>query len=160
MSRRYWLLKSEPQAYAFTQLLAEPDRSTGWDGVRNYQARNLMRDEMTSGDLAFFYHSRITPPEIVGVVEVTAAAHPDPSQFDPGSRYFDPRATPEAPRWWMVGVTARQQLRAPVSLPALKADPALEGLMVCKKGARLSVQPVSEAHFQHILALGDPAPVG
>lgn len=159
MSRRYWLFKSEPEAYSFSELLSEPTQSTGWDGVRNYQARNLMRDQMKLGDLGFFYHSRIKPPQIVGVVEITKEAIVDPTQFDPDSHYFDPKSKEAAPRWWMVEVTARQRLRQPVTLPQLKADPALSELMVTKKGSRLSVQPVSEEDFEHILALGDPEAV-
>lgn len=155
MSDRHWLFKSEPETYSFADLIAERERVTFWDGVRNYQARNLLRDAILVGSKGFFYHSRISPPAIVGVVEVVGAGRPDPTQFDPGSKYFDPKSKVEAPRWFGVDLRAVGRLRRPVSLPELKAAPELAGIMVAQKGSRLSVQPVSAAHFDWIQQQGD-----
>ncbi|MCA9539305.1 MAG: EVE domain-containing protein, partial [Myxococcales bacterium] len=139
MARRHWLFKSEPDVYGFAHLLAEPDRTTLWDGVRNYQARNLLRDEVQVGDLVLFYHSQSDPPHVAGVCEVVRAGYPDPTQFDPASKYHDEKATPAAPRWFVVDVRAVAPLMRPVALAELKADPRLEGLLVIRKGQRLSV---------------------
>ena len=155
---RHWLLKSEPSSFSFADLLAAPDRTTCWDGVRNHQARNFMRDDMAVGDLAFFYHSGAEPPAIAGIVEVVRAAYPDPAAFDPASPYHDPKSTPDAPTWLMVDVRAlHSYLDAPITLPELRETPGLDGLELLRRGSRLSVQPVSAEHWAVVTGLR-PAP--
>ena len=151
--RRYWLLKSEPTAYSFDDLLAAPDRTTGWDGVRNHQARNFMRDDMQPGDRAFFYHSGAAPPAIAGIVEVVRAAYPDPTAFDPDDPHHDPKSRREAPTWLMVDVRAVERVEPPITLDELRATEGLDGLELLRRGSRLSVQPVSEEHWRRVLAL-------
>lgn len=148
--RRYWLAKSEPDVFSFDDLLAAPDRTTCWDGVRNYTARNLMRDGMRVGDLVLFYHSNAEPSGVAGIAEVVREAYPDPTQFDPRSDYFDASAKREAPTWVMVDVRAVEKLPAVVTLEAMRGDPALEGLETVRRGSRLSVHPVSAGHFARI----------
>ncbi len=150
--RRYWLVKSEPDAYSIDDL--ERDGQAEWDGVRNYQARNFMRDEMTVGDLVLFYHSNAKPPGVAGVAKVATEAYPDPTQFDPKSKYHDPKATEEAPRWHLVDLSFVEKFDAVLGLDVLKehADD-LEGMMVIKRGIRFSVQPVEKEHFRKVLKL-------
>lgn len=150
---RYWLLKSEPDSYSIDDLLAEPRKTTFWDGVRNYQARNFIRDDMRKGDLAFFYHSGAQPPAIAGVVEIVREAYPDSSAFDPKSKYFDPKSDPDNPAWFMVDVKAVEKYDEPITLPALRDVKGLDGLELLKRGSRLSVQPVSERHWKIITGL-------
>ncbi|MBX3274380.1 MAG: EVE domain-containing protein [Sandaracinaceae bacterium] len=148
-ARAYWLFKSEPDVYSIDDLAR--DRRTMWDGVRNYQARNLMRDSMAVGDLGFFYHSNASPPGVAGIVRVCSAPYADPSQFDPASDYHDPTSRVDEPRWMLVDVEHVETFDAPVTLDTLKARAAeLEGLMVIARGSRLSVQPVERAHFVKI----------
>lgn len=146
---RHWLFKSEPNVYGIDALAA--DGSTYWDGVRNYQARNLIRDEMKPGDLVLYYHSSVKPMGVVGLAEITSEGYPDPSQFDPDEHYFDPKATPDAPRWFVVDLKFVEKFDRVVTLPEMKEDPALDGMMVTRRGARLSVQPVSAEHFDHVV---------
>ncbi|MEQ9082009.1 MAG: EVE domain-containing protein [Sandaracinaceae bacterium] len=150
--RRYWLVKSEPDAYSIEDL--ERDGQAEWDGVRNYQARNSMRDDMAVGDLVLFYHSNAKPPGVAGVAKVATEAYPDPTQFDPKSKYHDPKATEEAPRWHLVDLSFVEKFDAVLGLDVLKehAD-ALEGMMVIKRGIRFSVQPVEKEHFRKVLKL-------
>lgn len=150
MSKRYWLMKSEPDVYSIDRL--EADGSTCWEGVRNYQARNFMQ-EMKVGDRVLFYHSNANPPGIAGVAEVVREAYPDHVAFDPSSKYHDPASTPEKPRWFMVDVGFVEKFPRLLPLPELRDDPALEGMELLRKGSRLSVQPVSAEHFEHLLAL-------
>lgn len=145
---KHWLMKSEPDVYSVHDLKAE--KRSGWDGVRNYQARNLMRDEMQVGDPVLFYHSNTKPPGVAGLARVSRTGLADPTQFEPDSKYFDPKSSPDAPRWIMVEVEFVEVFPHFVSLPELRESPELDGLMVIKRGARLSVQPVSQAHFQTI----------
>ncbi len=147
----YWLMKSEPSVYAIEDL--ERDGRAEWEGVRNYQARNLMRDEMRRGDLVLFYHSNAKPSGVAGVARVVREAYPDPTALDPTSPYHDPRATPEDPRWVQVDLGFVERFERLVPLAALKADPALEGMLVTRRGQRLSVQPVERAHFARVLEL-------
>lgn len=156
MAKKYWLFKSEPDAFSWDDLLSSKDRITPWDGIRNYQARNLLRDECKIGDEVFFYHSRVVPPVIMGIAKVVRNAYPDSTQFDPDSKYYDPKADPDEPTWLMVDVQATKAMRNPVDLPTLKANPELDGLMVTKKGARLSIQPVEPDHWKVITKLGQP----
>jgi len=148
----YWLMKSEPSVYSIADL--ERDKVTGWDGVRNYQARNLMRDQMQVGDLALFYHSNATPPGVAGVMRVVREAYPDSTAWDTASDHYDARSTPDKPVWLQVDLEYVCTFRTFVALPAIKDDPDLDGIMVARRGARLSVQPVSPAHFSHISRLG------
>jgi predicted RNA-binding protein with PUA-like domain len=144
---QYWLLKTEPSAYSIDDL--KRDRRVAWEGVRNYQARNFML-EMQVGDLALFYHSSAKPMGVFGIVKVVAAAHPDESQFNKKDSHYDPKATKEKPIWQCVDIAFLEKFKEPVTLAAIKADPALRGIMVAAPGSRLSVQPVSKKHFDHI----------
>lgn len=151
-ARRYWLMKSEPEVYSVADLAR--DGRTEWDGVRNYQARNYMRDEMAIGDLVLFYHSNASPPGVAGVARVCSETHPDPTQYDRKSDYYDPKAKLDEPRWWLVDVEHVETFGEVVSLDTLKANArALDGMMVIKRGVRFSVQPVDAKHFAHVLKL-------
>jgi len=149
---RYWLMKSEPDEYSYDDLVA--DGSTYWDGVRNYQARNMLRDDIKPGDRVLYYHSRSKPPHVVGVAEVTKGGYPDPTQFDPEDPHFDPKAKAEDPRWFVVDIEPVGKLVRSVPLAALKANDALEGMLVIKRGMRLSVQPVEPHHFEAVVRMG------
>lgn len=146
---RYWLIKSEPDAYSIDDL--KRDKKTSWEGVRNFQARNYMR-EMEKGDLMLFYHSSTEPMGVVGIAKVASTAHADESQFKKGD-YFEPRATREKPVWDCVDVAFVSKAKNPALLSDLKRDEALSGMVLLQRGSRLSVQPVSEAHFAHIRSL-------
>ena len=147
----HWLMKSEPQVYSWDNL--NDDGSTHWDGVRNYQARNIMRDQMAIGDLVLFYHSNCKPPHVAGVAKVSKEGYPDFTAQDPNSKYFDEKATPENPRWIMVDIEAIKGMQ-PVGLPELRANPSLEGMPLLQRGQRLSVQPVSAEHFAIVCKMG------
>jgi len=147
-------MKSEPDVYSFADLQAEPDATAYWDGVRNYQARNFMRDDMRVGDRVLFYHSRTKPPHVAGVAEIASEPYPDPTALDPESKYFDPKSSPDKPRWVVVDVRALAPLPRPVSLAELKANPALSEMLVVQRGQRLSVQPVTEAEYREVLRMG------
>jgi len=148
---RYWLMKSEPDVYSIDDLAR--DRSTAWEGVRNYTARNFMRDEMALADRILFYHSNAEPPGVAGIAEVVGLAEADATQFNPKSEYFDAAATRQAPRWLAVRVGFVSKLPRLVPLDVLKADRSLSGMLVVAKGQRLSVQPVAEAHYHRVLSL-------
>jgi len=152
--RRCWLVKSEPDAFSFDDLLAVPDRTTAWEGVRNHQARNFMRDGMRLGDPVLFYHSNAAPPGVAGVCRVVREAYPDPTAFDPRAPSYDPKSRREAPTWLMVDVQAVAPLPRYVALDALRANPALEGLELLRRGSRLSVMPVTPTHFDLICRMG------
>jgi len=147
----YWLMKSEPDVFSIHDLKRK--RKTGWDGVRNYQARNYMRDGMKKGDLVFFYHSNAEPSGIAGIARVSKERHPDPSQFDANSEYHDPKATPEKPIWEMVEVEFMEAFSHVITLAELKAAPALKNLPLVQKGTRLSVMPVGETEWKEIVKL-------
>ena len=148
---RFWLLKSEPGAYSIQDL--ERDGRTSWEGVRNYQARNFMRDDMQPGDGVLFYHSSADPPGVAGVARVCRAAYPDPTARDPESGYFDPKASDEDPRWYMVDIEFEERFPRVVPLEELKRTPGLEEMLVTTK-SRLSVQPVKPEEFEVVLRLG------
>ena len=150
----YWLFKSEPDCYSLEDLATAPEQTTSWDGVRNYQARNFMRDSMKKGELGFFYHSG-KHPELAGVVEIVVEGHPDTTAQDPEAGHFDPAASPENPRWYMVDVRLVRRFDPPIPRSLLRFRPALAGMELLKTGSRLSVQPVSAEAFQDILALAD-----
>lgn len=149
----FWLLKSEPSVYSIDHLAAEEKKTTLWEGVRNYQARNFMRDGMKKGDPAFFYHSNCPEPGIVGVVKVVREAYPDPTALDPASKYYDPKATPDNPRWVVVDVKLEKKFKRTVTLAELRATKGLEKMAILQKGSRLSVTPVTEKEWETILAL-------
>ncbi len=144
-------MKSEPSVYGIADL--ERERRTSWGGVRNYQVRNMFRDQFARGDLAFFYHSSCEEPGVVGTMEVAGAAYPDPTQFDPESEYFDPRSRPEDPPWLAVDVRFKARFGRPVGLELLRAEPALAGLLILRRGNRLSVTPVEPAEARAIQGL-------
>jgi predicted RNA-binding protein with PUA-like domain len=146
---KYWLMKSEPDEFSIDDLAAAANQSTAWYGVRNFQARNFMRYEMSVGDRAFFYHSSCPQPGIAGIAEVSRLAYPDTSQFDPDSGYYDPKSRPERPRWYNVDVKLIQKTRL-VSLAELRSDPALANMRVLRRGNRLSITPVTEEEWRHI----------
>ncbi len=154
MARRYWLFKSEPSAYSLDDLRNEPGQRACWDGVRNYQARNLMRDEMKVGDRLLFYHSAIKVPAAVGTAEIVREAYPDHTQFDPRSPYYDARSSPDQPRWLMVDIRFLTAFAEPVSLPQIRRLPELSSMLLLKKGCRLSLQPVEPEAWKIILDLG------
>jgi predicted RNA-binding protein with PUA-like domain len=153
MARKHWLVKTEPETFSFDDLLAAPKRTTGWDGVRNYQARNFLRDEMQAGDGVLVYHSNVGMA-VVGEAQVARAGYPDPTQFEKGHDHYDPDSPPDEPRWYQIDVRGLRALPRPVTLEQMKADPKLEGLPLLRRGNRLSVQPVSAQHFAYILKLG------
>ena len=148
----YWLMKSEPDAFSVDDLAARPNKTEPWSGIRNYQARNFMRDDMKPGDLVFFYHSSCPQPGIVGTMKVSKKAYPDETQFDPKSDYFDPKATRENPRWVNVDVKLVKKTRT-IKLEELRAHPELESMLVLKRGNRLSITPVNETEWQFIVSL-------
>jgi predicted RNA-binding protein with PUA-like domain len=152
-ARRYWLVKSEPNAFSFDDLLASPGRTTCWDGVRNFQARNFMRDEMKKGDLVFFYHSSTEPSAIVGIAEVARESYPDRTALDPNDPHFDPKSRADAPTWMMIDLRARAPLPEPLTLADLRGVKGLEKMMLLQKGSRLSVQPVTAKEWAIVCRL-------
>jgi predicted RNA-binding protein with PUA-like domain len=149
----YWLFKSEPSAYSFAELMSAPDRTTGWDGVRNYQARNYLRDQIQPGDGVLFYHSSADPPCIAGIAEVVQAGHPDPTAFDRKADQYDPKSDPANPTWYQVSIKGIRAIEPPLELPFLTTVAELAGMELLRKGSRLSVQPVSERQWKTILSL-------
>jgi predicted RNA-binding protein with PUA-like domain len=144
-------MKSEPDAYSIDDL--EKDRMEPWDGIRNYQARNMIRDDMKIGDKAFFYHSSCKVPAVVGIMKIASAAYPDPTQFDSRSNYYDPKSSEDNPRWLLVDVAFEKKLRRPITLKELKDHPGLADFRLNQRGNRLSIFPVSKAHWNIVLAL-------
>ena len=152
--RRYWLFKSEPNAYSFTDLMNEPDGWAEWDGVRNYQARNSMRDDMKVGDGILFYHSNTKPMSVVGVASVVREGYDDFHGLDPSDAHYDPKATQENPIWSMVDIKGEQAFPNPVNLDDIKANPQLKDMLLIRKGMRLSIQPVSKEEFDEVVSMG------
>lgn len=150
--RQYWLLKSEPESFSFDDLMNAPNQTSHWDGVRNYQARNFMRDEMKKGDLAFFYHSG-DEPGIVGIVEIVREGYPDHTAVDPKDAHYDPRTKGGESSWSMVDVRALEHLPRPITLSEMRTKPELQGMPLLQKGNRLSVQKVGAAEWNAVLAL-------
>ena len=150
----YWLLKSEPGTFGIEHLAAAPRRRTRWDGVRNYQVRNMLRDEMRVGDLAFFYHSSCAVPGIYGIVKIVAAGHPDPTAFDRRDDHYDPKSDPAAPTWYTVEVEMLKRLAEPITLEKMQANArALGALLILRRGNRLSITPVTATQWRKVLAL-------
>jgi predicted RNA-binding protein with PUA-like domain len=150
---RYWLMKSEPSEFSIDDLAQRPDQTEPWDGVRNYQARNIMRDDMKVGDSIFFYHSNCDVPGIVGIAQVKREAYPDPTAFDPQNKHYDPKSQPEKPTWLMVDVGFVRKLTRAITLAELKDKAELEGLALVRRGNRLSVMPMTEKQWHFILGL-------
>lgn len=151
---RYWLIKSEPDAFSIDDLKNSKGKKTHWDGVRNYQARNFMRDDMRPGDLVFYYHSNTDVPGIVGIAEVASRAYPDHTAFDPNDPHFDAKSDPNNPRWMMVDIRYKRKMKRPLSLAEIKQhSEQLEGFALIRRGNRLSVMPVAEPHWNFLLSL-------
>jgi len=149
----YWLMKSEPDVFGIDDLRKRPKQTEPWDGVRNYQARNMLRDQMKKGELAFFYHSNCAEPGIVGIMEIVRACYPDSSAFDPDDHHYDPKSSPDAPRWFRVDVRFKRKLRRTITLAELKEQPKLAGMGLLARGNRLSVMPVTAGQWDFILDL-------
>lgn len=147
-------MKSEPDEFSIDDLVRAPKKRTAWFGVRNYQARNFLRDEISLGDGVLFYHSSASPPAVVGTARVARAGYPDPTQFDPADDHCDPDSPRDAPRWFAVDIAFEEKFPRAIPLPELRADPALAGMVLLQKGSRLSVQPVSAAEWKRIVKLG------
>lgn len=147
----YWLMKSEPDVYSIDDL--KRDGREMWDSIRNYQARNMMRDDMRIGDEVFFYHSNCKEPGITGIAKVVSKPYPDPTQFDPKSNYFDPKSDKDNPRWILVDVEFVRKLMRPITLAEIKAEPGLEDMILTRRGNRLSIMPVDQEHWDLILSL-------
>ncbi len=149
----YWLMKSEPDAFSIDDLAASPDQQEHWDGVRNYQARNFMRDQMKVGDLVLFYHSSCKIPGVAGIARVCKASYPDHTCWDPESRYYDPKSSQENPRWFMVDIEFVEKFNTVVPLTELKNHPGLDDFALVKKGSRLSIMPVATSEFEIITGM-------
>src|SRR5471030_1689082 len=141
---KYWLFKSEPETFGIDHLAKKSKQTEHWDGVRNYQVRNMLRDDIKVGDKGFFYHSNCTPPGVVGIIEVVRAGYPDFKAFDPESKYYDPKSTRDAPRWFMVDVELVKKFKRMVTLEEIKQHPLLHKMVVARRGSRLSISPVTE----------------
>lgn len=152
-ARSHWLMKSEPDVFSIHDLAKAPNRSTPWEGVRNYQARNYMRDQMKPGDGILFYHSNADPLAIVGTAVVASAPYPDPTQFDPASDYHDPKSTPDNPRWMLVDVKLDRIFTKPVTRQMLAETPGLDTMAVLQKGSRLSITPVTPQEWNLVMEL-------
>ena len=153
--RRYWIFKSEPNNYSFADLLGEDGQVAEWDGVRNYQVRNFMRDEMKVGDGVLFYHSSAKPTAVMGTARIVKEAYPDNTAWDPKAKYYDAKSDPANPTWLMVDIKAESEFARPVTLQEIKDNPKLQGMMLVRKGTRLSIQPVAKDEWDEIIALGN-----
>ncbi len=154
----YWLMKSEPDVFSIDDLRNMPGKTDKWEGVRNYQVRNMLRDDMQAGDLAFFYHSNCSEPGIVGIMKIVRSGYPDYTAFDPQARYYDPKSDPDNPRWYMVDVRFVRKLKRSLTLSELKTHAALSDLPLVRRGSRLSIMPVSNAQWDYMLALEKKRP--
>jgi predicted RNA-binding protein with PUA-like domain len=154
---KYWLFKTEPGVFGIEDLKKSPKQITCWEGVRNYQARNMLRDEIRKGDRVLFYHSQVKPMAVVGTAEVVRSGYPDDTQFDPKSRYHDPKSDPDDPRWYMVDIRLEKVFPRPVTLQEMREVKGLGKMMLLQKGSRLSVQPVTAEEFRIVTRLGGKA---
>jgi predicted RNA-binding protein with PUA-like domain len=150
----YWLMKSEPNSFSIDDLEKKPNQTTHWDGVRNYQVRNMLRDQMQPGDLAFFYHSSCDIPGIAGIMKITSMGYPDFTAFDPEDHHYDPKSSRDNPRWYMVDVCLQEKFKRLISLTELRGQPELQAMPLLQRGSRLSITPVTPAEWKAILALG------
>jgi predicted RNA-binding protein with PUA-like domain len=149
----HWLFKSEPDVFGIDHLMQRPNQTEHWDGVRNYQARNMLRDDIKQGDLAFFYHSSCTPPGIAGIIKIVKSGYPDYTAWDSKSKYFDADSTPDKPRWFMVDVKFVEKFKNIITLETLKNEPQLKNMKVLQRGNRLSITPVTEKEWKIITSL-------
>ena len=154
MAKHCWLFKSEPDVYSLRNL--KRDKTTYWEGVRNYQARNMLRDKIKVGDGVLFYHSREKPMHVAGTAIVTKAGYPDPTQFNKRAKYYDEKSTKENPRWYVVDIEFESEFAHPVTLDEMRTMPALEDMVLLRKGSRLSIQPVSPSEWKAVLRHGKP----
>lgn len=152
----YWLMKSEPTAFSIDDLKSSPHQTAPWDGVRNYQARNMLRNDMQVGDLAFFYHSSCEVPGIVGIMEIVKAGYPDFTAFDPKNHHYDPKSKPEKPLWYMVDVRFKQKFEDAIRLSDLRQNPRLSHMPLLQRGSRLSIMPVTPEEWQAVLRMTRP----
>lgn len=150
---QFWLMKSEPSEFSIDDLMARPGQTEPWDGVRNYQARNLMRDDMKVGDLAFFYHSNCVEPAIVGIMDIVRAGYPDNTAFDPKDKHYDPKSNPGSPKWYRIDVRFQHKLGRAITLAELREHPQLANVPLLQRGNRLSVMPISKLEWDFILGL-------
>lgn len=150
--KKYWLMKSEPETFSIDDLQSRPGQKEPWDGIRNYQARNFMRDEMNPGDAILFYHSNCAEPGVVGLAEVASAPYPDPTAFDPNSQYHDPKSDPDNPRWILVEVRFVEKFPRTISLAEMRGIPGLREMRILQRGNRLSITPVRQGEFDDIVA--------
>lgn len=155
MATKYWLMKTEPNVYSIDDLAKEKSKSTHWDGVRNYQARNFMRDEMKKGDGVLLYHSNAKPPGVVGICTVVKESYPDFTAFDPKDKHYDPKSKQAEPRWFMVDIKLKRKFKELIGLDFLRTVKALDGMVLLTKGSRLSVQPVTKKQFDTIVKLAN-----
>ncbi len=153
MAVQYWLMKTEPTTYSIDDLASEKKQTTCWEGVRNYQARNMLRDEIKKGDRVLFYHSACKEPAIVGTAVVAKSGYPDPYAFDPSSNYFDKKSDPANPTWYLVDIKLDQRFENPLTLTELRKQAALKDMVLLQKGSRLSVQPVKKKEFETVLKM-------
>ncbi len=153
MAVKYWLVKSEPGAYSIDDLVK--DKKTHWDGVRNYQARNFIRDDMKKGDKVLFYHSNADPNAVVGICEVVKEGYPDFTAFDPEEKHFDPKSKKEEPAWYMIDIKLIKKFKQPVTLLEIKENPKLQNMRLVQRGNRLSVMPIEKKEFTEILKMGE-----
>ena len=151
--RRYWLFKSEPTAYSFADLQAEEDQTAEWDGVRNYQVRNYMRDDMKVGDGVLFYHSSAKPLAVVGTARIVREAYADSTALDPAEKHYDAKSSPDNPIWLMVDIKAEQEFKRPVTLDEIKQNPRLQNMLVIRRGMRLSIQPVTQEEWDEVVGM-------
>ncbi len=151
--RRYWLFKSEPTAYCFADLQAEEDQTAPWDGVRNYQVRNFMRDDMKVGDGVLFYHSSAKPLAVVGTATIVREAYADSTALDPAEKHYDAKSSPDNPIWLMVDIKAEQEFKRPVTLDDIKQNPRLQNMLVIRRGMRLSIQPVTQEEWDEVVGM-------
>lgn len=149
----YWLMKSEPDEFSIDDLMQRPKQTEPWDGVRNYQARNMMRDKMKKGDLVFFYHSNCAEPGIAGIMQIVREGYPDPTAFDPSDKHYDPKSNSDNPRWFHVDVKYKRKFKRAITLAELRKQIPLQNMQLLQRGNRLSVMPVTEAEWKHILSL-------
>lgn len=154
MSKKYWLMKTEPSVFSWEDLKISKDQTTFWDGVRNYQARNYLRDEIKIGDEVLFYHSNSDPLAVMGVCEVVKEGYPDHTQFDPHNIHYDEKSDPSNPTWFMVDIKLKKEFKNPVTLEQIKSNPKLKNMKLVQKGNRLSVMPVTKEEFKEIVKMG------
>ena len=152
--RRFWLFKSEPSAWSFADLMAEPDQTAEWDGVRNYQVRNFMRDDMKVGDGVLFYHSSAKPLAVVGTAQIVKESYPDSTSWDPADKHYDAKTSPDNPTWLMVDIKGEQEFKRPVTLEEIKQNPKLQDMLLVRRGMRLSIQPVTKEEWDGVVSLG------